>query len=68
MALKKWFHITNPSMYMKEKGLSSNDKTEQTKWLIDRIQRNYKKVWKLGKMYTIDKLMIGYKEKYCSLH
>jgi hypothetical protein len=55
-------------MYMKEKGLSSNDKTEQTKWLIDRIQRNYKKVWKLGKMYTIDKLMIGYKEKYCSLH
>jgi hypothetical protein len=36
-------------------------------WLIERIRKSYKKVWKLRKMCTIDEMMICYKETDCSL-
>jgi hypothetical protein len=67
IALTTCFHITNPATYVRKKGLLGYDKLGQTKWLVDRICENCKKVWKLEKTYTIDEMMIRYKEIYCPL-
>jgi hypothetical protein len=68
MELTTCFHITNPTMYVREKGLLGYDKLGQTRWLVDRIRKNCKRVWKLGKMCTINEIMIRYKGTYCPLH
>ena len=52
---------------MRKKGLSSYDKLEQVRWLVNAIPDSCKKVWKLGKFCTIDKMMIKYKGTYCPL-
>jgi hypothetical protein len=65
MALTTCFHITNPTIYVREKNLPRYDKLGQTRWLIDRIRENCKSVWKL--MCTIDEMMIRYKGNYCPL-
>jgi hypothetical protein len=52
---------------MNEKGLPRYDKLGQTIWLVDKIWESYKRVWKLGKMCTIDEMMIRYKGTYCPL-
>jgi hypothetical protein len=67
MALTKCFHITNPATYVREKGLPRYDKLGQTRWLIEKNCENYKRVWQLGKMYTIDDMVICYKGTYCPL-
>jgi hypothetical protein len=61
MALTKCFYVTNPTIYVREKCLLRYEKLGQTRWLIDRIHENNMKIWKLGKMYIIDKMMICYK-------
>jgi hypothetical protein len=67
MALTKCFYIINPATYVREKGLLRYDKLGQTRWLIDRIWENCKRIWKLGNMYTIDGIMIHYKGTYFPL-
>jgi hypothetical protein len=67
MALTICFHITNPATYVREKGLPGYDKLGQTRWLVDRIRETCKKVWKLGKVCTIDEMIIRYKGTYCPL-
>jgi hypothetical protein len=67
MALTKCFHITNPATYVREKGLPGYDKLGQTRWLVEKIRENCKRVWRLGKMYTIDEMMVRYKGTYCPL-
>jgi hypothetical protein len=67
MALITCFHITNPATYVREKGLPGYDKLGQTRWLVDLIRENYKRIWKLGKMCIIDEMMICYKGIYCLL-
>ena len=54
-------------MYVREKGLPRYGKLGQTRWLVDRICENCKKVCKLEKMCTIDEMMICCKGTYCSL-
>jgi hypothetical protein len=67
MALTRCFHITNSATYVKEKDLLRYDKLGQTRWLIEKNCENYKRVWQLGKMYTIDDMVICYKGTYCPL-
>jgi hypothetical protein len=67
MALTTCFHINNPATYMRENDLPGYDKLGQTRWLVDRIRENCKRVWKLEKMCTIDEMMIRYKGTYCPL-
>jgi hypothetical protein len=67
MALTTCFYITNLATYVREKGLPGYDKLGQTRWLVNRIRENYKRVWKLGKMCTIYEIMICYKGTYCPL-
>jgi hypothetical protein len=66
-ALTRCFHITNPATYVREKGLPGYDKLGQTRWLVDSIRESCKRVWQLGKMCTIDEMMIRYKGTYCPL-
>jgi hypothetical protein len=66
-ALTRCFQITNPVTYVREKSLSGYDKLGQTRWLVDSIRESCKRVWKLGKMCTIDEMMIRYKGTYCPL-
>jgi hypothetical protein len=66
-ALTRCFHITNPTTYVREKGLPDYDKLGQTRWLVDSIRESCKGVWQLGKMCTIDEMMIRYKGTYCPL-
>ena len=66
-ALTRCFHITNPTAYVREKGLPDYDKLRQTRWLVDSIRESCKRVWQLGKMCTIDEMMICYKGTYCPL-
>jgi hypothetical protein len=65
--LTRCFHITNPATYVREKGFPGYDKLGQTRWLVERIRENYKRVWRLGKMCTIDEMMVRYKRTYCPL-
>jgi hypothetical protein len=43
------------------------DKIGQVRWLADEICRACKKTYRLGKFVCINKLMVGYKEKYYPL-
>jgi hypothetical protein len=52
MALNKYFLGTNTTTYVREKDLLEYDKLKQTRWLIDSICENCKRIWKLGKMCT----------------
>ena len=63
-ALIRCFHITNPATYMREKDLLGYDKLGQTRWLVDNIRVSCKRVWQLGKICTIDEMMICYKGTY----
>jgi hypothetical protein len=67
MALRRCFHFTNPTTYAQEKGLPRYDKLGQTRWLVEKIRENCKRVWRLGKMCTIDEMMVCYKGIYCPL-
>jgi hypothetical protein len=66
-ALIRCFHITNPTTYVSEKYLPRYDKLGQIRWLVNKIQESCKRVWKLGKICTIDEMMIRYKGTYCPL-
>jgi hypothetical protein len=44
MALTRCFHITNLATYVQEKGLPGYDKLEQTRWLVEKIHKNCKRV------------------------
>ena len=55
MALTKCFHISNLATYVKKKGFLRYDKLGYTRWLIDRIHENCKKVWKLEKYVQLMK-------------
>jgi hypothetical protein len=48
MSLNKCIHITNLVYYIREKGFLGCNELEQTRWLINAIQYNCKRVWKLG--------------------
>jgi hypothetical protein len=37
----------------------------QVRWVVEKIRDNCKKVWNLGKYFTIDEMMVGYKGSYC---
>jgi hypothetical protein len=67
MALTRYFHITNPAMYVREKSLLGYDKLGQTRWLVKTTCENCKRVWKLGKMCTIDEMLVQNKGTYCPL-
>jgi hypothetical protein len=67
MALNKCLHITNPAEYVRDKELPGFDKLGQVRWLVNAIQDSCKRVWKLGRFYTIDERMIRYKGMYCPL-
>jgi hypothetical protein len=67
MALNKCLHITNPAEYVRDKELPGYDKLGQVRWLVNVIWDSCKRVWKLGKYYTIDEMMIRYKRMYCPL-
>jgi hypothetical protein len=64
MTLIRCFCITNSATYIREKGLPGYEKLGQTTWLEDKFFKNCKRVWKLGKMCTIDEMMICYKRTY----
>jgi hypothetical protein len=67
MILIRCLHITKPATYIQKKGFPRYDKLGQTRWLVDKIRENCKRVWKLEKMCTIDEMMICYKGFYCPL-
>jgi hypothetical protein len=48
-----------------KEGLPGYDKLGQTRWLVDRIRENCKRIWK--KMCTIDEMIIRYKGIFCPL-
>jgi hypothetical protein len=66
-ALTRCLHITNPTNYVRERDLPGYDKLGQIRWLIEIMQENCKKLWKLGEFCTIDEMMIRYKGSYCPL-
>jgi hypothetical protein len=64
LSLTKWLLIINPTMYVRDKWLPSYNKLGQVWWLIDALWENCKRMWKLDKLSTIDKVMICYKRTY----
>ena len=65
LALQKCLHITKPSASASDKSSSGYDKMHQCRWLLDSIRNTYKDEWNLGKMCTVDEMMVKYKGKYC---
>ena len=65
LALQKCLHLTNPSEYNSDKTSPGYDKMHQCHWLLNTIWDICRAVWNVGKMCTMDEMMVRYKGKYC---
>ena len=41
------------------------DKMGQVRWMVDRVRKKFRDVWRLGKFLTIDKMIICHQHMYC---
>jgi hypothetical protein len=66
--LRRCLHITNPATYDHiQKGDPQYDKLRQVRWFVDEIRNACKREWSLGKLLTIDEMMVRYKGSYCPI-
>ena len=64
--LRRCFHVTNPQTYAHiGRGDVEYDKMRQTRQLINHIRNAFRIQWNLGKMVTVDEMMVQYKGTYC---
>lgn len=59
--------ILNNAARTIERSSPTFDKYAKTQWLIDEIRNKSVENWNLGKFVTVDKMMVMYKGKYCSI-
>jgi hypothetical protein len=58
-------HLTNPSEFITDKSSPLYKKMHQCQWLLNVIQEVCRMLWNVGKMYTMDEMMVRKKRKYC---
>ena len=68
MQLRRCFHVTNPQTYahIGREDVEYN-KMRQTRWLINHIRNAFRIQWNLGKMVTVDEMMVRCKGTYCPI-
>ena len=49
-----------------EQGMLSFNKICQIRWLKDEVRDSCKEVWSLGRIISMDKMMIRYKNNICT--
>ena len=65
MGLRRCLQITNRKMYEDtDKNDPRYDKVHQIQWFLNAICNRCKAVWNLGRILTIDEMMIFYKRTY----
>jgi hypothetical protein len=68
MQLERCLYIINPANYEHfEKRDLHYEKLRQVQWLVDDICNVCIQKWSLGKLLTIDKIMVSYKGSYCPI-
>jgi hypothetical protein len=65
LALRKCLHLTNPSEFVTDKSSPLYDQMHQCRWLLNVIRDACRALWNVGKMCTVDEMMVRYKGKYC---
>jgi hypothetical protein len=65
LALRKCLHLSNPSEFVTDKTSPHYDKMHQCRWLLNVIWDACRALWNVGKMCTVDEMMVRYKGKYC---
>jgi hypothetical protein len=65
LALRKCLHLNNPNEFVTDKTSPLYDKMHQCRWLLNVIRDACRALWNVGKMCTVDEMMVRYKRKYC---